>query len=129
MLRVTRMHSSRMCTTRSNSHLLGGSALVYAGLHTPGPGSGPGDPPGVGLETPLGCGPGDLPPGVGLRPPRCGPGDPRQVWAWKPPSPSQTPQLYPWVWAWRPRPPPPAWTEFLTHASENITLNQLHCGR
>ena len=23
----------------------------------------------------------------------------------------------------------PLWTEFLTHASENITLTQLHCGR
>ena len=41
------------------------------------------------------------------------------------------PQLLPWVWAWRPpsgsRPPPgldPPWTEFLTHACENITLPQ-----
>ena len=25
--------------------------------------------------------------------------------------------------------PPPPWTEFLTHASENITLAQLRCGR
>ena len=25
--------------------------------------------------------------------------------------------------------PPPPWTEFLTHASENITLPQLRCGR
>ena len=25
--------------------------------------------------------------------------------------------------------PPPPWTEFLTHACENITLAQLHCGR
>ena len=24
---------------------------------------------------------------------------------------------------------PPLWTEFLTHASENITLAQLRCGR
>ena len=24
---------------------------------------------------------------------------------------------------------PPLWTEFLTHASENITLPQLRCGR
>ena len=29
---------------------------------------------------------------------------------------------------WQPR-MPPLWTEFLTHASENITLPQLHCGR
>ena len=26
-------------------------------------------------------------------------------------------------------PPPPHWTEFLTRASENITLAQLRCGR
>ena len=25
--------------------------------------------------------------------------------------------------------PTPLWTEFLTHACENITLPQLHCGR
>ena len=38
----------------------------------------------------------------------------------------------PWLWAWRPltrdQAPPgpgtPLWTEFLTHASENITLPQ-----
>ena len=51
------------------------------------------------------------------------------------------PQLPPWVWAWRPPGQiplvcgpgnlqgmlgyhPPLWTEFLTHASENITLPQ-----
>ena len=36
------------------------------------------------------------------------------------------PQLPPWLWAWRPpdQAPPPLWTEFLTHASENITLLQ-----
>ena len=41
------------------------------------------------------------------------------------------------VWGWwgfipacnRADPPTPLWTEFLTHASENITLPQLHCGR
>ena len=39
------------------------------------------------------------------------------------------------IWAWRPPPPivdletPHLWTEFLTHASENITLPQLRCGR
>ena len=51
-----------------------------------------------------------IPPlGLGLdTPPGCGPGDP----------PTQPdPPTSPWVWAWR-----PPWTEFLTHASENITL-------
>ena len=73
--------------------------------------------------------------------------DPPWVWAWRPPlvwawrPPGQTPQLSPWVWAWKPArhagippsdaamhagipPPPPPWTEFLTHATENITLPQ-----
>ena len=27
---------------------------------------------------------------------------PPQVWAWKPPPPSQSPQPPPWVWAWSP---------------------------
>ena len=85
-----------------------------------------------------GCGPGDPP--LQARslnfPPECGLGDP---------PPGQTPQLPPWVWAWKParhagippswRParhagiPPPHWTEFLTHASENIILPQLRCER
>ena len=81
-------------------------------------------PLGVGLETPL---PGQTP----QPPPGCGPGDPPRplnlppwVWAWRPPSPGQTPQplgvglktswpdpsTSPWVWAWRspqtPQPPP-----------------------
>ena len=50
---------------------------------------------------PPGCGPGD-------HPPRCGPRDPPGVGL---------------------DTPPPLWTEFLTHASENITLPQLRCGR
>ena len=107
----TRMHSSRMRTTRSNSHLLWGvSASVHAGIP---PGCGPGDPPG--------CGPGDPPcmwvwrhpPGVGLETPhRCGPGDTPQVWAWRSPQvwawrdPTRPRPLNfpPWVWAWRPLP-------------------------
>ena len=56
-----RMHSSRMHTARSNSHLLGGvSASVHAGIH----------PPGLGLDTPL-C--------VWAWRPPC-----PQVWAWIP---------------------------------------------
>ena len=52
----------------------GVSATVHAGIS---PGCGPGDPPGVGLETP---------------PTRCGPGNP----------PLARPlNLPPWVWAWR----------------------------
>ena len=39
-----------------------------------------------------------------------------------PPSPC-TPPLPPAMHA------PPLWTEFLTHACENVTLPQLHCGR
>ena len=77
-LELTRMHSSRMHTTRS----WGGAASVHAGIHPLGMGLE--TPPGVGLETPFpGCGPGD-PLGVGLEtltgqtpqpPPGCGPGD------------------------------------------------------
>ena len=133
------MRSSRMRTARSSSCLLGGVCLS-ACWDTP-PRPGPEHPYGVGLETPraqawtppMGVGldipqsdPSTFPLGVCLKPPPprpdpstsspgCGPGDP----------PCQTPQPPPWVWAWR----PPLWKEFLTHASENITLPQLRCGR
>ena len=93
---VTRMHSSRMRTARSNSHLLGGvclSACWYI------PQCGPGDPPprpdpstsplGVGLETRKAC------------------------WDTTP----QRPATHAGI-------PPPLWTEFLTHTSENIILPQ-----
>ena len=124
-----------------------GSASVHAGIHTPR--CGPADTPllGVGLDThtpsqvwawrptPLGVGletpqvwawrppwygPGD--------PPRCGPGDPLQ------PDPSTSPLGVGLVTckAYPPRDlqgmlgyhPLPMWAEFLTHASENITLPQ-----
>ena len=73
---------------------------------------------------------------------------PPWVWPWRNPPPGQTPQLPPWVWTWKPArhagilPPlwckaywgttcnacwdttPPLWTEFLTHATENITMPQ-----
>ena len=70
------MHSSRMHTAHSSSHLLVGG-LPQCMLGYP--------PPGVGLETPL---------GVGLETP--------WVWAWRPPRPD--PSTSPWVWAWRPPP-------------------------
>ena len=96
--------------------------------------------PGVGLETPQVW---------AWRPPRPDPSTSPWVWTWRPPK-SQIPQIPPWVWAWRPAryagipppwrtarhagippamyagipPPTPLWTEFLTHASENITLPQ-----
>ena len=96
-----------------------GYTPLGVGLETP-PGCGPGDPPDQTSQLPLPrCGPGDPPRPINF-PLECGPGDP----------PDQTSQPPPWVWAWRPArhagiPPPPPWTEFLTHASENITLPQL----
>ena len=98
----TRMHSTRMRTTRSSSHQLG--VCLSACWDTP-PRHGPGDPP---LARPL-----NLPP-----PPGCGPGDP----------PGKTPQAPPpgvglegkarhagIPPAWRPARhagiPPPSWTE------------------
>ena len=110
------MHSRRMHTARSSSHLLG-DICINACWDTPWVWAwrpircGPVDPLGVGLETPLGQ-TSQLPPWVwAWRPPRpdqstfppgCGPGDPL----------GQTSQLPPWVWAWRPArhigvPPPP----------------------
>ena len=91
------MHSSRMHTASSSSHLLGGVCLSACW-----------DTPGVCLETPW-CEPGDHP-GVGLeipwvlawRPSRCGPGDP-WLWAWRTP-PCQIPELPPQLWAWKPSP-------------------------
>ena len=115
----TRMHSSMMCTTTSSSRHGGVS------IHQPSPpGADPWEqapPLGVGLET--------------SHPDR--PQLPPWVWAWRPPW-ADPPQLPPWVWAWKPArhagiPPcckacwdttTPLWTEFLTHATENITLPQ-----
>ena len=117
------MHSSRMHTACSSSHLLGGCLpqcmLGYTHTHPHHtPPCGPGDPPGCGPRDSPGQTPQPPPPGCGLETP-----------------PSQTPQPPPWVWAWKPvrharippHPPPLQWTEFLTHASENITLPHLHC--
>ena len=119
-VRTTRMHSSRMRTTRSSSHRGGGGELVL-----------------IPLNFPLGCWPGpDLPPWV-------------WAWIWSPSisplgvdldliplnfplgcvSGSDPPQFPPWVWAWRGgvwsqgwgvvsqhalRHPPPRWTESQT---------------
>ena len=77
----------------------GVSASVHAGIH----------PPGLGLDTPPGVGL-DSPPGVGLDTP----------WPDPPTSP---------LGLGLGLDTPPLWIEFLTHASENITLPQLRCGR
>ena len=69
----TRIHSSRMRTTRGSSRQLGrGSASVHVGIHNP-RGSGPGDPPQMWTWRPPGCGPGD-PPGQTPQPPPLGMG-------------------------------------------------------
>ena len=108
-----------MRTARSSSRQSeGGLPQCMLGYTTPQlwawrpPRCGPGDPPGVALETTPQC--------VGLETPLPGqsPQPPLWVWAWRPPSlarplnlppgvgleipPDQTPQLPPWVWAWRP---------------------------
>ena len=89
LLRNTRMHSSRMHT----GILPAAVAICWGGVSASAHRPGPGDPPGVDLQTPL---------GVGLEPP------PR-VWAWRHPArplnltpgcepgapPRQTPQLPP----------------------------------
>ena len=102
----TRMHSSRMCTARSSSRLLGDVCLsacwdtpLGLGLETP-------HPPGVGLET--------LPPARFLNlPTGCGPGDP----------PTRPPNLPPGS---GPKHPP---MNRITDTCKNITLPQLRCGR
>ena len=90
----------------------------------PGPG-----PPGVGLDNPLRCGPGHPPSQIPQPPPGSRP---------RPPQPDPQP---PCLGLDTPKPDPPTsplglgldatprWTEFLTHASENITLPQRRCGR
>ena len=65
---ITRMHSSKMRTARSNSRqVCGGGFCLGACLDTPPPGCGPGaPPPGVGLETVPWPDPSSSPLGVGL---------------------------------------------------------------
>ena len=144
------MHSSRMHTTCSSSRQLGGrgggqveSTSVHAGIHQP-PSLGvglkfpqmwAGDPPVWAWRPPV-CGPGDTP--------RCGPGEPAtpspvRAWSLPWPDPSSSPlgvglETYKACWdthshPWGPArhagiPHPPPCTEFLTHATENITLPQ-----
>ena len=115
-----------MHTAHSSSRLLWGVSALSAcwdispqAWACPSPGYGPG---------PLRC---------GLGPPGCGPGQPPsqtpniptspRVWAWTPPT-SQTPPTSPPGSGPRHPRHPPLWTEFFTHASENITLSQLRCG-
>ena len=107
---VTRMHSSMMRITHRSSHLRGG-CLPQCML---------GYTPQAWAWTPL--------LGVGRTPPHVGLDTHPQVWAWTPlglhldTTSSQTPRPPPGP---GPRHLPPLWTEFLTHASENITLPQL----
>ena len=123
------MHSSRMRTARSSSRWGGWPVplqlppWVWAWTRSPSS-----SPLGVGLDqTPLnfslGCGPGPDPPQL-----------PPWLWAWTR-SPSTSPlvvgletPLGPGTLPPRTRHPlgpgTPLWTEFLTHASENITLPQ-----
>ena len=63
-----------MRTVRGSSRPRGGGLPQCMLGHTS-PGCWPGDPPGVGLETPLGCGPGDPPARPLNFPPGCGPRD------------------------------------------------------
>ena len=71
----TRMHSSTMRTTHSStSQVCVGSASVHSGIQPLG--CGPGDPPGVDLETPPRCGPVDTPGQTPQPPPGCGHWDP-----------------------------------------------------
>ena len=111
------MHSSRMRTAHGSSHPQGGEGLPQCMLgNTP--------PPGVGLET--------LPPGVGLEnhPPWLDPSiSPLGVGLETLPPGDLQGMLRCWDTTcnacWNTTPPPPhAWTEFLTHATENITLPQ-----
>ena len=115
--RETRMHSSRMRTTCSSSHLLRGCLPQCMLEYTPQVWAW--KPPWV---------------WVWRHPPRCGPGDP----------PRPDPSSSPWVWAWKPArhagilPLPletckacwdttPSPVNRITDTCKNITLPQLHC--
>ena len=124
------MHSSRMHTAWSSSHLLGGvclSACWDTPRCVPGdPWCGPGDTQ-VWAWRPPGCWPGD-PLVVGLEdppgqmpelPPRCGPGN-HLPW----PNPSTSP----WEWAWRPAmhagiPPHPLCEQNHSHVRLRAVMN------
>ena len=135
----TRMHSSRMHTACSSSHLLGEEGCLPQCMlgytHTPT------THPHVGLETPLGVGletpqpdPSTFPLGVGLETPWPDPSTSPWVWAWRPHiarplnlNPGCGPRDLQGMLGYHPHPSPLPWTEFLTHASENITLPHLRC--
>ena len=134
-IKLTRMHSSRMRTAPSSSHLLGGGDCLSACWDTPTPwawrspprcgpgdpsarpvnlstGYRPGDPPSQNPQPPPRCRPLNIPPGVGLETPS--PSQTLQpsplVWAWRPPSQTPLPPLWMWVWSsplsQTPQPPP-----------------------
>ena len=141
MTGVTRLHSSKICTTHSSSHQLGeGSVSVHAGMHPPG--CGPGDPPGVAwrphppqdpsnsplgvdmetpparpLNFPPGCGPRDPLPARSLKlPPGCGPGDQEGMLGCHPPETCKA--------CWDTPP-----VNRITDTCKNITLPQLRFRR
>ena len=112
------MHSSRTRTIRTSTHLGGGDVCLSACWDT--------HPLGLGLDTPWAW---DW--------------TPPWAWAWTPPGPGHSPwpghplgldtsplgrppgpgpgHRPKWAWTWT----LPLWTEFLTHACENITFPQL----
>ena len=121
------MHSSRMRTTRSSSHLQGGSASVHAGI--PSPRCGPGDT--------CRCGPGDLQGMLGYHPPETckacwdtiprrparhagipPPGDLQDMLGYHPPETCKA--------CWDTTPSP---VNRITDTCKNITQPQLRCGR
>ena len=105
----TRMHSSRMCTTRSSS-CWGRFASVHAGIHPPG--CGPGDLPWVGAWRPPLARPLNFPPGFG-------PGNLQGMLGYHPLLQGMLGYHLQCMLGYN-----SLWTEFLTHATENITLPQ-----
>ena len=152
----TRMHSSRMCTAGSSSHLGGVSTQPPQTRQvSPQQPPRPGTPPGPGTfpqqtsqEQTL---PGSSPPGVGLEttPLARSPQLPSWVWAWRlPPPPARSPSTSslacgPGVGlAWARKParhagippamhagiPPPAPVDRMTDTCKNITFTNFVCG-
>ena len=118
---VIRMHSSRMRTTRSSSHLLGGSASVHAAL--PSPWCGPGDPPE--------CGPGDPPQARPLNfSLACGPRDLQGMLWYCCPRPRDLQGMLRYhMQCMQGYQPPPPLVDGMTDTCKNITFASFVCGR